>query len=59
MFMFGRKKRSVNVNFIFLVYGIQKLLFDSDSLVDDNVDNKIINILQFSEIVLLILDYLY
>lgn len=59
MFMFGRKKRSVNVNFIFLVYDIQKLLFDSDSLVDDNVDNKIINILQFSEIVLLILDQLY
>lgn len=59
MFMFGRKKRSVNVNFIFLVYGIQKLLFDSDSLVDDNVDNKIINILQLSEIVLLILDQLY
>lgn len=59
MLMFGRKKRSVNVNFIFLVYGIQKLLFDSDSLVDDNVDNKIINILQFSEIVLLILDQLY
>lgn len=59
MFMFGRKKRSVSVNFIFLVYGIQKLLFDSDSLVDDNVDNKIINILQFSEIVLLILDQLY
>lgn len=59
MFMFGRKKRSANVNPTPSVYGTQKPLSDSDSLADDNVDNKTINILQSSETALSTLDQPY